>query len=260
MYRPKFSLNSIIPAAPSGTQNVEWQCDDTTDPPSISANVPISIGTKLWPVPGDPNGTATNFAPSNMTGPSAPSPYAVTSSGDSGEGDSAVWHPFDGVPLTNSWGWASNVPPGPNWIEIDLGSTSLQLARYAIMAGSNPADVHWAAPKEWTLSGSNDGTAWTTLDTQTGQVSWSAHEVRLFFLPTTASIGYRYYKLNITDYANVGFGGYINVQQIYLYTVSGVWPYGADGDFAVDISGGKGFYGPRDHTATPIWPLIFHGT
>ncbi len=55
-------------------------------------------------------------------------------------------------------------------------------------------------PKNWALQGSNDGTTWTDLDTQTNQVFADRFQVRKFeFTNTTA---YANYRLNIT--ANSG--------------------------------------------------------
>jgi len=43
MYRPKFNLSDTTPAAPAGCRNVQWQTN-ASDPPDISANVPLPTG------------------------------------------------------------------------------------------------------------------------------------------------------------------------------------------------------------------------
>jgi hypothetical protein len=64
------------------------------------------------------------------------------------------------------------------------------------------------------MQGSNDGTTWSTLDTQTNQTAWAVFESRLFTV--TGSAAYRYYRLNIT--ANNGDATYTEVAELYLYS------------------------------------------
>jgi len=51
-------------------------------------------------------------------------------------------------------------------------------------------------PKSWTLSGSNDGAAWTDLDTQTNQTFASRGLTKNYAFDNTKT--YTYYKLSIT--------------------------------------------------------------
>src|SRR5581483_8805729 len=51
-------------------------------------------------------------------------------------------------------------------------------------------------PKDWQFQGSNDGTDWTTLDTQTGQTfPVRSYEIEYALAKPAA---YRYFRLNVT--------------------------------------------------------------
>jgi len=67
--------------------------------------------------------------------------------------------------------------------------------------------------RDWTLSGSNNGSTWTVLDTRSGVTTWVAGERREYsFTNTTA---YEYYRLDIT--ANVdGAGALTEVREFEL--------------------------------------------
>jgi hypothetical protein len=52
------------------------------------------------------------------------------------------------------------------------------------------------APKTWTFECSQNGSTFTTLDTQPSQTAWSAHERRTFTFVNATS--YLYYRINIT--------------------------------------------------------------
>ncbi|MEO8617440.1 MAG: discoidin domain-containing protein, partial [Luteolibacter sp.] len=78
--------------------------------------------------------------------------------------------------------------------------------QYGFGAGRAPAIKHYSItsardkperdPKDWQLQGSNDGTSWTTLDTQSGQTfPLRCYEME-YALARPA--GYRYFRLNIT--------------------------------------------------------------
>ena len=52
------------------------------------------------------------------------------------------------------------------------------------------------APRDWTFLGSNDGTAWTTLDTRTGE-SFGAEQEKSYTF-TRSSIAYAYYRISVS--------------------------------------------------------------
>ena len=69
------------------------------------------------------------------------------------------------------------------------------------------------APKSWTLQGSNDGSSWTTIDTQTNFTAWGGGNVftGFSFSNTTA---YSYYRWHVT--ANGG-NSYLGMGGMRLY-------------------------------------------
>jgi hypothetical protein len=82
------------------------------------------------------------------------------------------------------------------------------------------SDFSARSPKTWAFLGSNDGSTWTTLDTEASQTSWGTPETRNFGF--SASANYRYFKINIT--ANNGDGTYTGFAEMQLYyaTASGI--------------------------------------
>jgi hypothetical protein len=63
----------------------------------------------------------------------------------------------------------------------------------------------------WTFEGSNDGSAWTTLDTQTGQTTWTLLTKAYDFTNSTA---YLYYRLNVS--ANNGDATFLEISEITI--------------------------------------------
>jgi len=103
---------------------------------------------------------------------------------------------FDSDPGSKWYGY--NSPAG--WIQYDFGAGNAQLIkRYTVSS----ADVATRDPKDWTFKGSQDGTTWTTLDSQSGQIFANRMQMNSYSLGNTTA--YRYYRLNIT--VNNGAGG-----------------------------------------------------
>lgn len=78
------------------------------------------------------------------------------------------------------------------WLQYDLGHTE-RVQRYAITSASGlvPRD-----PKDWQFQGSNDGSTWTTLDTQSNQAFAQRFELKTYAIANPSF--YRYYRLNVT--------------------------------------------------------------
>jgi len=99
-----------------------------------------------------------------------------------------------------------------SWLQYDFGSGVTQtIKRYAITSGN---DVPARDPKDWQLQGSNDGSAWTAVDSRTGQASFPIRQQTITY--DVASPGaYRYYRLNVT--ANNGDGS-TQLSELRLFT------------------------------------------
>jgi hypothetical protein len=95
------------------------------------------------------------------------------------------------------------------WLQYDLGHTE-RVQHYAVNSADDavPRD-----PKDWQFQASNDGSSWTTLDTQSDQSFAERHELKNYTIANPAS--YRYYRLNIT--ANNGDGTFTALSELRLF-------------------------------------------
>jgi hypothetical protein len=145
-----------------------------------------------------------DMAPHNLTSDTSHPPYVVSAS--SFWPSLPAYAAFDNAAGNEYW---VGTNAGVDWLQIDLGSSQL-LGSYAIQATTELLRM----PKNWTMEGSNDGTTWNVVDTQTGQTAWTNNEI-LTFTVSAVSESYRYYRLDIT--ANNGDATYTDVGEMYLY-------------------------------------------
>lgn len=84
---------------------------------------------------------------------------------------------------------------GPTgWIQYEFGPGATQtIKRYAI---ASAFDMPGRDPKDWQFQGSNDGSAWRPLDTQSNQTFAERYQMKTYTVASPAV--YRYYRLNIT--------------------------------------------------------------
>lgn len=123
-----------------------------------------------------------DFIPA-MTSNTTPSGIASASTAP---GD--AWKAFDGDDTT---AWAK---AGVHSGILGYKFTSAQtVTRYTIKMLSS---VSYAAPRDWTLEGSNDNSTWTVLDTQS-LVYWYNGEEKTFAVDNDTA--FLYYRLNITS-------------------------------------------------------------
>ena len=90
--------------------------------------------------------------------------------------------------------WHSNGQSMPHWIRFDLGAGNAKAGGEYTLRTRPSNDQHYF--RNFTFEGSNDGTNWTVLDTQTDQVFVNGVE-RTF--PCSNTTNYRYYRFNITS-------------------------------------------------------------
>lgn len=95
------------------------------------------------------------------------------------------------------------------WLQYDLGRTDT-VQRYTVTSSNDkvPRD-----PKDWQFQGSNDGSTWITLDTQSNQAFAQRYQLKSYTVASPAP--YRYYKLNIT--ANNGDTTFTDLAELGLY-------------------------------------------
>lgn len=128
---------------------------------------------------------------------------------DSGGGQQAS-KAFDD---SNSTQWYSTATAFPNWIRYQFASGKT-IRRYTITGSFN---LPTYSPKTWVFEGSNDGSTWTTLDTQTSVANWTATEKRTYNI--TNSTSYTYYRLYVTATEAGGSNGTI-ITEIEMMEVS----------------------------------------
>jgi hypothetical protein len=73
-------------------------------------------------------------------------------------------------------------------------------------------------PKNFKIAGSNDGTTWTTVDTETNQTTWTGQTPITF--TTTSSTAYTYFALCVTAITSAGATNNLNVGQ---WTLNASW-------------------------------------
>jgi hypothetical protein len=142
-----------------------------------------------------------------MTSATAPSGTASASSEFGGAGANC-WQAFSLDPGNN--GWLTN-SASTGWLAYQFVSAQVVKA-YEVIGWS--ADT-WNArvPVSWTFQGSNDGTTWTTLDTQSSQATEMAQWVGRPYFILSNTTAYTHYRLNIT--ANNG-NAYLGVARLKM--------------------------------------------
>jgi hypothetical protein len=111
------------------------------------------------------------------------------------------------------------------WIQIQLPA-SVTVTSYTIY---NSASWNSRAPVDFKLAGSNDGSTWTLVDTQTAITSWISSTTNITFLPSTPG-AYSYYRLCVNKTGGGASGQYLSIGEIILQT-------GTTQDFYADSRG-----------------------
>jgi len=101
------------------------------------------------------------------------------------------------------------------WLQYDFGVGNAQVVkRYTVTeADTIPA----RDPRDWTFLGSQDGSTWTTLDSQTSQSFAYTYQQLTYDLGNTTA--YRYYRINVT--ANNGDATFLHIGDLGLWGDSG---------------------------------------
>ncbi len=155
--------------------------------------------------------SSSNDLTAAMTANSAPSPNVVSASAEAG--GTYAYMAFDHNEAGDNK-WLANATSG--WLKFDYGSALYAITKYTILT---PDETGYESrnPKNWTFEGSNNGSTWTTLDTQTNQ-TFAAHERKTY--TSSNATPYRYYRLNIS--ANGGDAGWTAIQEMQMMNTQGV--------------------------------------
>jgi hypothetical protein len=123
-----------------------------------------------------------------MTGYTTPSGVASSSSDLPGSGWEA-WRAFDGITDVGFWTTAPGVNP-PAWLSYQFAAAQIVTAYWVFIDNTSPD----SRPKDFTFEGSNNGSTWTVLDTQTNQNFLTDGN----FYTISNSTAYLYYRINIS--------------------------------------------------------------
>ena len=143
---------------------------------------------------------------------------------------------------------------GQSWITYHYGTgESYGISKYSITSAN---DFPERDPKNWYLKGSNDGSTWTTVDTQAGIQFTSRYQTKTFDIDGGSAGSYSYYKLDITDVWDAGSADSVQLAEIELYEyAAGSWnawsssgnnpdtDYGHGGwNWSFNFPNGEGYY------------------
>ena len=131
---------------------------------------------------------------------------ATASPNNSGPGG----EPFQAFDGNSASKWYNNVLGGVGYLQYQLAAAKV-VNQYQLISAN---DVQERDPATWQFQGSNNGSTWVTLNTQSGQVFAARFQANTYsFTNTTA---YLYYRLNVT--ANYGGSSYgIQLAELGLY-------------------------------------------
>ncbi|MEN0129193.1 MAG: GH92 family glycosyl hydrolase [Brevundimonas sp.] len=141
-------------------------------------------------------GTGTNDVPASITsGSTVPVPLSdklvggtVTASAENGTNENAA-KVVDDTSMTK---WLANSSTATLTYAFG-GGASHAVKQYTLTSGN---DAPERDPKAWTLQGSNDGSAWTTVDTRSNIDFNNRRQTRAFVIGNTTA--YKQYRLQIT--------------------------------------------------------------
>ncbi|RZQ65986.1 GH92 family glycosyl hydrolase [Amycolatopsis suaedae] len=111
----------------------------------------------------------------------------VTASGENTGAGEVAPNLADGKPESK---WLAHTPTG--WVRYAF-TEPVEVTRYGVTSANDHAERD---PKDWTLSGSADGTTWTQLDRRTGETFDGRFQAKEFRLAAPAT--FKYFKLDIT--------------------------------------------------------------
>jgi hypothetical protein len=134
----------------------------------------------------------------------------------SATGNPAIEGPDNAFDRNSLSKWFNGNGGPTGWLRYDFGAGNAQVVkRYTVTSG---ADVPERDPKSWQFQGSNDGSTWTTLNTQSGQSFATRFQANTYDIANTTA--YRYYQVYVT--ANSGGGTYgIQMAELGLFTDQG---------------------------------------
>ncbi len=209
---PLYTLDNVAPTAPTGLTATAFTQSSTTLTWNAATDNTAVTGYEAYCATilvGSSEGTGTTM---NITGLTSSTLYIITLKAKDAAGNTSVPSASVKVERVGAITAAGDKPPGEakekafdgdiltkwfhksatSWIQIQYAS-ALAYNQYQIVSGN---DMATRDPKNWTLQGSNNGTSWTILDTQTNQ-TWTGR-IKTNTYTFVNITPYTYYKLDIT--------------------------------------------------------------
>lgn len=180
-----------------------------------------------------------NIATPAMTGNNTPSGLVTTSSGGT------PWVAFDQNTAT---AWASG-SINAAWVAYTFPSSKV-IKRYALRTSNTSIRT----PRTWTFEGSNDGSVWTVLDTQTN-LSLSINS--WYNYPIANVTAYTWYRVNITAANTAGNTLELGEIQMTESTSAGIGA-GVNGGFSMN-NGVAVQVGSLVHSASAVTLITYAG-
>ena len=123
----------------------------------------------------------------------------------------AAWNAFDRS-IGTSW---SSAAAQIAWLSYQF-PTGKVIKRYGFFTPTNNS----TSPRTWTFEGSNDGSSWTTLDTQTNFVTGVSTFYSFDISANTTS--YTYYRINVTA-TQGGGGNLVGIAELEMSEVTNLY-------------------------------------
>lgn len=121
----------------------------------------------------------------------------------------------------------SGSPYSGEWLQLRVPAATV-ITSYTIYTSSFDPQ---RTPVDFKVAGSNDGTTWTVIDTQTGITSWLSSSTSLTFTVTSNPPAYAYFRLVTNKNGGSGSNGYLSIGEWVINSVP------ANTDFYADTLG-----------------------
>ncbi|MCL2788263.1 MAG: discoidin domain-containing protein, partial [Micrococcales bacterium] len=190
----------------------------TADDPPGYRNIALNRAAMATAYGTNFNNTASLITDGLYTDPAAipaPRPIATASTGTGTTGPAVA---FDYIINNTTWTSTGTLnATNPQWLAIDLlAAKGLRSYRVQPVCGTSGSGLIANYPTAWQFQGSADGSAWTTLDTQSGLTApGGANPLpcpgRTFTVP--AGTNFQHYRINVT----AASAATVRISQLFLY-------------------------------------------